>query len=325
MDTHKPFKRVGTHHGRFHADEVMATAVLKRVFEIDVTRTRDREKLDSLDMVYDVGEVEFDHHQAEKAYREGGIPYAACGLIWRRFGMDAVRLYDPLLKEEEAASIFGYVDAVLIKGIDAVDNGIKTGDRSIRIMDISSIISGFNPPWYADGNGDREFYEAVDFASAVLENTIRQKHSAIKAGEIVAEAFAARQVPEIMVLDRACPWFSALHGLDKKQEVLFVILPDGDGYVIRTVDKRDGRPKARKNLPKSWAGKRSDELGKIVGIDDAVFCHTGRFVAGAKSFESITLMAGLALAEPPEGRLQRLLWRFKKVFTGGSAKSHWKG
>lgn len=45
MDINKEFKKVGTHSGRFHADEVMATAILKQVFEIELTRTRDPEIL----------------------------------------------------------------------------------------------------------------------------------------------------------------------------------------------------------------------------------------------------------------------------------------
>jgi uncharacterized UPF0160 family protein len=72
--------------------------------------------------------------------------------------------------------------------------------------------------------------------------------------------------------------------------------------------------KARKDLPKSWAGKRDEELGEILGIDDAVFCHPGRFIAGARSFDSILRMADIAISGPPEKFIQRILWRFRRLF-----------
>ena len=131
MDIQKPFKKVGTHHGRFHGDEVMATAVLKEIFDIEVVRTRDPKVLEGLDLVYDVGNGEFDHHQADKVYRENGIPYAACGLIWRKFGKEAILLQEPSLTQEEVDSVFGYVDGVLVEGIDALDNGLRAGDALI--------------------------------------------------------------------------------------------------------------------------------------------------------------------------------------------------
>lgn len=90
MDTNKQIKKVATHDGRFHADEVMATAILKEIFDIELTRTRNPELLEQQDLIFDVGNGEFDHHQLEKEYRDNGIPYAAAGLIWRKFGKDAI-------------------------------------------------------------------------------------------------------------------------------------------------------------------------------------------------------------------------------------------
>ncbi|MFL0266986.1 MYG1 family protein [Candidatus Clostridium radicumherbarum] len=76
----KEFKRIGTHDGRFHADEVMATAILKEIFEVELIRTRDSAVLDMVEIVYDVGGGQFDHHGAEKIYREDSIPYASSGI-----------------------------------------------------------------------------------------------------------------------------------------------------------------------------------------------------------------------------------------------------
>ena len=66
------FKLVGTHMGKFHCDEVMATSLLLRTKEFKdsiIVRTREQDIIDQLDVVVDVGgtfDVEkkrFDHHQ----------------------------------------------------------------------------------------------------------------------------------------------------------------------------------------------------------------------------------------------------------------------
>lgn len=52
-----------------------------------------------------------------------------------------------------------------------------------------------------------------------------------------------------------------------------------------------------KPLPQEWPGNRDEELAKVTGAEDAVFCHTGRFIAVAKSLEGIKKMAQLAAEE----------------------------
>ncbi len=50
----------------------MATAILDNILEIELVRTRDTKILGELDIVYDGGGGEFDHHGVEKVYREDG-------------------------------------------------------------------------------------------------------------------------------------------------------------------------------------------------------------------------------------------------------------
>ncbi len=84
---------VVTHGGTFHADEVMATVILSKIFgDITVLRTfKVPENLKENVIVYDIGFGEFDHHQrGGNGTRENGVPYAAVGLIWKRFGRKIV-------------------------------------------------------------------------------------------------------------------------------------------------------------------------------------------------------------------------------------------
>lgn len=305
IQNQKEFKRVGTHHGRFHADEVMATAILKELYDIELIRTRDPEVLKDLDIVYDVGGGRFDHHDTEKEYRDDGIPYAACGLIWREFGRDVVRFKDRSLDEEEVEEAFKYVDRVLMKGIDALDNGVKIGKRDILLMDISGIISGFNPPWFSDREDDEAFNEAVELASVVLDNALNSRLAVVRSREIVYEAFEMRRMPEVIVLDVYCPYGETLRSIDKKNEVLYVVYPSKGNYAIQTV--RD-RGEDRKPFPEGWAGKRDKELAEITGVEDAVFCHSGRFICAAGSLEGVMKLARLSIGKPKNKWFSIINW-----------------
>jgi uncharacterized UPF0160 family protein len=306
VDTVKQFKKVGTHDGRFHADEVMATAILKEVFDIELTRTRNSEILKKLELIYDIGNGEFDHHQLEKEYRENGTPYAACGLIWRKFGRAAIISKHPEITDRDVENVFRYTDTILIEGIDAVDNGIKTTENIIPTMCISSIIGGYNPTWDSPASVDEAFNDAVSFASDILDNVVDQKVSAIKAGLFVVQAYNTRVRPELLILDNSYPWERTLKEIDINKEVLFVVYPKEEGYYIQTVREYGANRKDRKSLPKAWAGKREEELSKLTGIQDAVFCHSSRFIAKAGSLQSILKMADMAIYEPEPEKENRV-------------------
>jgi uncharacterized UPF0160 family protein len=312
--TEKEFKRVGTHNGRFHADEVMATAILKEILEIELTRTRDPEMLKELDIVYDVGDGEFDHHQLEKEYREGGTPYAAAGLIWRKFGRDTVAKNAPDFSEDEIHNVYKYIDRNLIEAIDASDNGIRAAMSIIPTPNISTIISNFNPPWDAEEeNEDKYFHQAVKLAEIILGNALAQQISTVKAKSHIAAAFDIRPRPELLVLDRSYPWARLLNSIDREKQILFVVFPREGEFLLQTVRGSGGSLGNRKSLPAAWAGKRDQELNEAIGIDDAIFCHTGRFIAGAKSFDSIMKMADIAIEtdEPkPPKKFGHVLRRF---------------
>jgi uncharacterized UPF0160 family protein len=295
----------------------MATAILKEVFEVEIIRTRDSKILDKLHIVYDVGGGKFDHHGTEKVFREDDIPYAASGLIWSEFGRQVIKSKDSSLKEEEVESVFQYIDRILIEGIDALDNGVWIDTTEIPLMNISSIISGFNPNWKSDKDENEAFNEAVKIASSVLDNAMNNKFSVLKARDIVAGAYENRKTKELLILNKYCPYGESLRDIDKDNEVLFVAYPKKDGYAMQTVRKEDRQDK--KKLPEAWAGKRDEELGAVTGVKDAVFCHTGRFIAVAGSLQGIMKMARLAIDEPEErvesgiiGFIKRIVKNVKK-------------
>jgi uncharacterized UPF0160 family protein len=297
MINEKNIKTLGTHSGKFHADDVMATAILRLLLgDIKVTRTRDDNILRKLDFVYDISLGEFDHHQLNKEIRENNIPYAACGLVWREFGSRIIQKFDSQLEENDIISIFDYVDKNLVQGIDATDNGIDIKSE-IKVTSISDIIQSFNPTWDSNASKDEAFEEAAQYATEVIKRIISRQVSVIKARSIVNEAFQNRNINEIMVLKNGCPWLQQLLKIDLNNEVLFVISPDDNNaeYKIQTVRKTVDTFEARKDILESIRGKSSEEINSIIKIDDAIFCHKAGFIASTKSMQSALKIAKLSV------------------------------
>ena len=292
-------KRAYTHTKPHHADDVFATAVLQLLYpDMEIIRTRDSQILSAADpvseIVYDVGSGKYDHHQNEKEYRDD-IPYAAFGLIWRDYGKSLLK---HKLQDQEQSFIEQLhleIDRRFVQGIDGPDNGMKLSQDK-RLSDVSDIIYGYNRDDESDPSGEKSFLKAVSAAKEMLENKVHENLLRLLGKQKVADAFAKRDQKEILVLPEWIPWEGHLLSLDSSEEVLFVIFPGSSGdYRIQVVPVAEGEFKARKSLPERWAGLNNDELGKIIGINDAIFCHSARFIAAAHSMDSVLKMAKVAL------------------------------
>ena len=286
-------KTVVTHNGNFHADDVFSIAALKSILpSFKLVRTRDAALINSADIVVDVGgeydpETDrFDHHQRGGAgERENGIPYSSFGLIWQKYGLEICQG-----KQDVANAL----DSGLVSEIDAIDCGHVEGVS--KGISLSQTIGMFNPTWQEDSHFDACFDEAVEFASRVLARFIAAANGGISAKEIVAKAIENADDPRVIVLDKYTPWKRTVHALS--EEALYMVYPSQTGqWRIQTVPVEPGSFENRKSLPEQWAGLSDDELKKVTGIDDAMFCHNGLFIAGAESFESTMKMAFIALQQ----------------------------
>ena len=284
-------KTIVTHNGNFHADDVFSVAALKQILpSFNLIRTRDLAIIAKADIVIDVGgeyDAEagrFDHHQRGGAgERENGIPYSSFGLIWQKYGLDIC---------EGSQEVANAVDAGLVSTIDAIDCGHVEGIYDG--ISLSQTISMFNPTWQEDSHFDSCFDEAVEFASRVLKRFIASSSGGISAKTIVAKAIENAQDPRVIVLQKYTPWKRTVHALAEK--ALYIVYPSQTGqWRIQTVPVEPGSFEDRKPLPKAWAGLSDKDLQQVTGIDDAMFCHNGLFIAGAESFESTMKMASIAL------------------------------
>ena len=284
-------KTIVTHNGNFHADDVFSIAALKCLFpSAKLIRTRDTALISEADIVVDVGGEydpvtdRFDHHQRGGAgERENGIPYSSFGLIWQKYGLELCQ------GNQEVAHA---VDSGLVSAIDAIDCGHVHGVT--EGISLSQTIGMFNPTWQEAGDFDACFDEAIDFASRVLTRFIAAANGGVSAKDIVAKAIDNAEDPRVIVLEKYTPWKRTVHALS--EEALYVVYPSQTGqWRVQTVPVEPGSFENRKSLPGPWAGLSDDALKEVTGIDDAMFCHNGLFIAGAESFESTMKMASIAL------------------------------
>ncbi len=313
---------IATHGGKFHADDAWAVAVLKVLFpEADVVRTREQARIDAADFAIDVGGVwdpatgRFDHHQKEfDATRVSGVPYASAGLVWRDYGARCVaalaeRHTGERLTDDTAQQIAYAIDADIVQYLDLSDVGVaKNAPGSYGL---SAVVSGFNPGWLDEqrlGYGEAvevyrmgQFMRAVEFLTDIMGNAVRYRVGAMLAVTQVRQAEVLEDGKLLFLKNAALPWSSVVR--KEMPKILFVISHSltEQRYMLHTVSVDTESFDARADLPEAWAGLREAELAAVTGVEDAVFCHTGRFIAAARSYAGALTMARQALAAVEAG------------------------
>ena len=179
---------VATHDGTFHADEVIAYAILNKIQPRVLTRTRDQKVIDSSYIVIDVGGVfnpnkrRFDHHQEdcnEVFAKMGFIPLSSAGMIWKYYGKKFIKIYTKRMAYSPNASdivqIYQSFYNRFIKEIDAIDNGYvqckDTTKRAYQIFtNLTGTISRFNHRDARDYDKQmKHFIQAADYALKTIE------------------------------------------------------------------------------------------------------------------------------------------------------------
>jgi uncharacterized UPF0160 family protein len=302
-------RRLITHDGMFHADEVLATVVLGTIFdEAELIRTRDPQILSTAgpeSVLYDVGSAydpdrnRFDHHQPGAPTRQDGSPYSAFGLVWARYGAEYLDLIgvDPGL----IPSVLAVVDRSLVIGVDLLDNGVLDPVTLGPAAEITlpSLILDLNPPYDAPDGAERAWFEvAVRMAGDVLPSRVKRAESTLRAEREVLNAIEASGTSPILELDRGAPFRGAIDRAHA-DHILFVVHPRKTDWVVSTVSVEECSYTRRMDLPEAWAGLEWSELAAETGVPDAVFCHRARFMAVAGTREGALRLAELALEPDP--------------------------
>lgn len=313
---------IGTHSGIFHPDEVVAVAILCLYNEdkkIKIIRSRDIVELQKCDILVDIGEGEFDHHQpGGNGKRDNGVPYASCGLVWRKLGEEVIRkIYFSTegLKIKDDFEMYKLlrkkIDLEIISRVDAEDNGKYWENEGVNLENnnIFSYIKTFVPAWYSFNEYDKAFKQALKITMKILEQVIRAKIEDYCADEKINELcqYEYDAEPDIEpyffqnileLPNEKIPWVNAVLDINEKNDteyIDFVIFPCLDGgWAAQCVPPSANQKfEQRVSFPEEWAGQTT-KLAEISGVEDAICCHNERFLVRAKSKESVKKLCVIA-------------------------------
>lgn len=265
MKRYIDIERGFTHGGKFHADDVFSAALLT-ILNPDIKIERGFQVPDDFDgIVFDIGFGEFDHHQQDREVRANKIPYAAFGLLWRKYGS--------LLVGEDEARRF---DEKFIQGLDLNDN---TGAEN----QMAEIINVFNPPWDYAVSSDTAFQEAKEVAYKILVKEIEHIKSINRAEDLVTRALAKAE-DGILVMPRSAPWKKFV----KEKNIEFVVSPSNrGGYTAQAVPRDDKPGELKISFPEAWRGVEKDKIGEVSGVETLQFCHNSGFLISALTQEDV--------------------------------------
>lgn len=281
-----PTITVATHGGKFHVDEVTATAVLDKVYgdqgiELDIVRTRDPLKLAAADIVYDVGWLydherrRYDHHQPDALKRENGLTRSALGLIWLHYGTAYCE------GNERAAA---RIDDIFVRGIDARDNAELRMPEDPETPDygISQVIEQLNPILSRGETYDGQFRKAVGRVAEILSRLHDKVLVELDTEDAVIAARLVSDDPRYAVMDHQV---TPPDSLAKIEGLEYIVFPEytNDTWQVYTIRTPENPFVSKQPFPEAWAGREGRELAELTGVRDAIFCHKKRFLTVAKS------------------------------------------
>lgn len=303
-----------THDKTFHYDEVLATAILMKLYpDAELVRTRKEEEIKCGDIVYDVGGVfdpsknRYDHHQAsftDTFSEKYNIKLSAAGLIFKYYHKQLFAMYG----FTENSVIFDEIKEKIYREFflpaDAIDNGYDCVFGSIKARNVADVVQCMNV--YSDRNDSskeeaKRFQDALLFVSADLENYLNSvlMDYAVAYEQLFSELkefkgdifYTEMKVSKDLIYD-----------IDKKFEknLKFVIVKSDSDFRILTMPTEKGKFSIKYPLHVCWRGYSGKELEKISGIQGCIFVHATGFTGGNKTLEGAIEMCKMSLKKLEE-------------------------
>ena len=320
----RPYLKLFTHNGLFHADDVVATALLSIMCDdFEVVRGGDEDVPTDPDwIVYDIGGGELDHHTPENKENNGchpntDIPYAACGLVWKKYHEEILEALD--CPEDMIGKVYRAFETSVVYGIDGRDNGFDNvlseldtmpnipQDQKDRILKasqkeftITALVKDYNPSWNSEVSPDEAFMDAVYMAKDIVVNRLDNIIEGMLGRDFVMRSLDYT-TGHVMILKQFAPWQGVIASESKHnqkaKDIWYVISPAlRGGYSIQCVlENMNDRTSYRHPFPTEWYGLRDEELVKVCGIDGAVFVHASGFLANTQTLEQAIDMADKAV------------------------------
>lgn len=290
---------VRVHNGVFHADDVCVVALIEflrstwfplndqpALGQVRVIRARVNDAGDEADLVADVGNGPYDHHDRNfNKYYANGIKYAAVGLVLEDLNID------PDLKQT-------FLDLGLY-AVQAQDNGqqgvlkfIRDGEQCEtdlnKLSNPFSFIARMNATWKEGGIESYAqttlFDQAVDMAETVFAR-LAATHLAAKAAKekITPILESLDKDAQIIVLPEFVnSWqrFVIEANEERATKIIGCVFPgQGDNWNVQVVPKENGAFAAWSKHPDNWCGLSGAELSEASGLAGGIFCHKAGFLS----------------------------------------------
>lgn len=262
--------QVVTHDGIFHADELLACAILSIAYGRDnlaIIRTRDSKVLEVTTQnkdtwVIDVGNsydpslLNFDHHMRDFAGTN------SFGNKLSSFGM----VVEELLRRD----FFNEVKESLLKfsnKVDMLDNGVKKAEDLLFLSVLNS---------YSD-NEVINFYAALETATSYLRSLINQWKEERIIDMRLNDSLGNMTEDGIIYNTDYIPVDERANAIPEAK--LVVYKSKAGTFNIQSVNVGETKDfSVRCPAPSKWLGLRDDELIRASGGLPLTFCHVGGFL-----------------------------------------------
>ncbi|ELA42409.1 uncharacterized protein VICG_00508 [Vittaforma corneae ATCC 50505] len=297
-----------THDGNFHYDEILATAVLLKIYpDAEVIRTRVREVINTGDIVYDVGQTydpskyRYDHHQNtfhDTYSPQYNIRLSSAGLIFKHFHDKLFERYGFTRQSTIFEEIVEKVYFEFFLPADAIDNGYDSVFGAIRARTVADVVKNFNV--YSENTMTRDenlrFETALDFVSMDLDNYLKyvlcEYALSYEHFYNVLKDFAG----DIFVTDKKVAT-DLLYELNEKlqKNIKFIIVKNDNDFRIITIPVERGKFAIKYPLHPKWRGLSGTNLDEVSGINGCVFVHASGFTGGNSTLEGAVEMCRKSL------------------------------
>ncbi|ASV87774.1 hypothetical protein CES85_2866 (plasmid) [Ochrobactrum quorumnocens] len=260
-------------------------------------------------IIYDVGGLYdpeariYDHHQRGAPRREDGQPYSSFGLIWKHYGRDY--LVSASIPDTDVEGIHASFDESFVLPVDLVDNGELSPSIAgpLAGLTLPTLLETLKPVFdeTSPEADDQAFQHALIIARSFVEAKIAGSAAKLRAATVVQNAIEAAGESRVLELPLGMPFRSAIvkAGAD---HLLFVVHPRNNDWCLTGIRKSDDGFELRADLPTAWAGLTNGDLEEVCGVDGAIFCHNGRFIAAARTRVAAIAMADIAVQEALSGQ-----------------------
>ncbi|KAG5859267.1 UPF0160-like protein [Encephalitozoon hellem] len=297
-----------THDKKFHLDEVLATAVLLKIYpDSEIIRTRNPAVIETGDIVYDVGGLfdpktsRYDHHQesfGETFNSNHKIKLSSSGLIYKYYAERFLEIYGITKTNEYFQRVLEEVYAAYFMSADAIDNGYEIFGEIVP-RSLSHIVESFNALSFSSSEDDeqnRRFLEAVRFVSKDLDNFMHTIVNGWIPNYKYLDKLIADSDGDILCVDKYC-FIDVIPEIEKKykKDIRFVLNKRESSVTILAVPRERKHFRSKVPLKKEWRGLAGSKLEAISGIEGCNFVHASGFVGSNRTVEGAMEMCRVSI------------------------------